>query len=131
MYIGFGCQGGRRSGSPEYNADPPRSRPGGWAYPGTMVVGDGGNVVNGTMQGGMTKGENRVHFGGWCIVSSPLVLAFNLSEPARHNLVWDIITNKEAIQINQAWAGHPGSQVLEGIGNNRCGARMPHATNPI
>ena len=41
----------------------------------------------------------------WCIVSSPLILAFNLSEPARHNLVWDIITNKEAIQINQVGGG--------------------------
>ena len=77
---------------PPYNADPPRSRPGGWGYPGTMVVGDGS----------MTKDENRVHFGGWCIVSSPLILAFNLSTPARHELVWDIITNKEAIQIVSA-----------------------------
>jgi hypothetical protein len=56
-----------------------------------MVVGDGS----------MTKDENRVHFGAWCIVSSPLILAFNMSDPARHELVWDIITNKEAIQINQ------------------------------
>ena len=33
-------EGGRRPGSPEYNPPdaPPRSRPGGWAYPGTMVV---------------------------------------------------------------------------------------------
>ena len=38
---------------PRYNADPPRSRPGGFAYPGTNMVGDGG----------MTKDENRVHFG--------------------------------------------------------------------
>lgn len=87
---------------------PPLSRPGGWAYPGTMVVGDGD----------MTKDENAVHFGGWCIVSSPLILAFNLSDSDRHDLVWDIITNKEAIQVNQAWAGHPGSQVLHSIGNN-------------
>jgi hypothetical protein len=59
-----------------------------------MVVGDGS----------MTKDENRVHFGAWCIVSSPLILAFNMSDPARHDLVWDIITNKEAIQINQVRA---------------------------
>lgn len=26
--------------------------------------------------------------------------------------------NKEAIQVNQAWAGHPGSQVLAAQGNN-------------
>jgi hypothetical protein len=33
--------------------------------------------------------------------------------------VWDIITNKEAIQINQAWVGHPGSQVLANEGSNK------------
>eukprot|EP01052_Picozoa_sp_SAG31_P058064 SAG31_NODE_17535_length_667_cov_1.086268_2_plen_134_part_01 len=65
---------GKHSGSVEYNAEPPRSRPGGWAYPGTMVVGDGGRVnASGVLQGGMTKDENMVHFGGWCIVSSPLI----------------------------------------------------------
>jgi len=83
-----------------------------------MVVGDGGDVVNGSLLGGMTKDENRVHFGGWCIVSSPLILAYNLSTPARREHVWDIITNKEAIQVNQAWAGHPGAQVLANIGSN-------------
>eukprot|EP00666_Eupelagonemidae_sp_cell4sb_P015062 gene15062-3405_t len=41
-----------------------------------MVVGDGS----------MSKDENRVHFGGWCIVSSPLILAYNLSETKRHDL---------------------------------------------
>ena len=56
-----------------------------------MVVGDGD----------MTYEENQVHFGGWCIVSSPLILAFNLSDVTRRELVWDIITNKEAIQVNQ------------------------------
>ena len=53
------------------------------AYPGTMVVGDAGSVVNGSLQNGMTLDETRVHFGGWCIVSSPLILAYNMSEPAR------------------------------------------------
>jgi hypothetical protein len=42
--------------TPPYNADPPLSRPGGFAYPGTMVVGDGS----------MTRAENQVHFAGWC-----------------------------------------------------------------
>jgi len=55
---------GKRPGSLDYNIDPPRSRPGGWAYPGTMVVGDGGTVINSThINGGMSKDENRVHFG--------------------------------------------------------------------
>jgi hypothetical protein len=60
-----------------------------------MVVGDGGRVnASGQLEGSMTKEENMVHFGGWCIVSSPLILAYNMSEPARRELVWDIITNK-------------------------------------
>ena len=52
--VNHGYPDAKRNGAPEYN-DPaaPRSRPGGWAYPGTMVVGDGS----------MTKDENRVHFG--------------------------------------------------------------------
>jgi len=108
----------KRPGNPEFNANPPRSRPGGFAYPGTMVVGDGGSVKNGTLVGGMTKNENAVHFGGWCITSSPLILAYNLSEPARRELIWDMITNKEAIYVNQAWVGHPGSQAIANAGNN-------------
>jgi hypothetical protein len=55
---------------------------------------------------------------GWCIVSSPLILAYNLSTPERRELVWDIITNKEAIFVNQAWDGHPGRQALVNIGSN-------------
>jgi hypothetical protein len=27
--------------------------------------------------------------------------------------VWDIISNKEAVEVNQAWAGHPGRLVSE------------------
>jgi hypothetical protein len=46
---------------------------GGWAYPGTMTLGDGGSVnASGVLNGGLTYDENAVHFGGWCIVSSPL-----------------------------------------------------------
>eukprot|EP00039_Didymoeca_costata_P003318 m.66805 g.66805 ORF g.66805 m.66805 type:complete len:651 (+) comp11839_c0_seq3:243-2195(+) len=100
---------GIRPGAPTYNGNPPRSRPGGWAYPGTMVVGDGS----------MTEDENKVHFGGWCIVSSPLILAFNLSDPVRRALVWETITNKEAITVNQAWEGHPGSQIMDSLGSNK------------
>ena len=45
--------------------------------------------------------------GAASIVDCPLVsshsriLAYNLSEPARRELVWPIITNKEAIMVNQ------------------------------
>ena len=43
---------------------------------------------------------NRAHFGGWCIVSSPLILGLELTD---HELgpVLDILGNVEAIAINQ------------------------------
>ena len=35
------------------------------------------------------------------VSSHSRILAYNLSEPARRELVWPIITNKEAIMVNQ------------------------------
>jgi hypothetical protein len=36
--------------------------------------------------------------------------------------VWDILTNKEAIAVNQAWSGHPGRFVWKGsVGNTHYG----------
>jgi len=51
---------------------------------------------------------NRAHFGAWCIVSAPLVLSIDLTKELTKDLI-EIIMNAEAIKINQAWAGHPGT----------------------
>ena len=53
---------------------------------------------------------SRSHFATFCIVSSPLVLSIH---PSDENLapILDIIGNKGAMAVNQAWAGHPGSLV--------------------
>ena len=52
----------------------------------------------------------RTHFSAFAIISSPLVLSI---VPSDENLapILDIIGNKLAIEINQAWAGHPGGLV--------------------
>ena len=50
--------------------------------------------------------EDRSHFGAWCIVSSPLILGFDLTNADTYTRVWPIISNKEAIQVNQV-AGLP------------------------
>ena len=39
----------------------------------------------------------------------PLVLGFNMSDKDRMDRVWPIITNTEAIAIDHAWAGSPGT----------------------
>lgn len=82
--------------------DAPVSQPGCWAYPDMLEVGR----VSGP------KSWNRAHFGAWCIVSAPLVLGMELTQEILEPVI-DVITNKEAIAVNQAWAGHPGSLVWE------------------
>lgn len=58
---------------------------------------------------GLTMTEARSHFGAWCIVSAPLVLGFNFSDTANTDKYWDTVTNRDAIDINQDWAGFSGS----------------------
>eukprot|EP00038_Savillea_parva_P002170 m.111306 g.111306 ORF g.111306 m.111306 type:complete len:180 (+) comp10749_c0_seq2:141-680(+) len=74
----------------------PVSRPGCWAYPDMLEVGR----VQGSLE------WNRAHFGAWCIVSAPLILGLELT-PENLDPIIDIIGNKEALAVNQAWAGHP------------------------
>jgi len=84
----------------KFQGEVPLSRPGAWAYPDMMEVGRMATLL-----------EDRSHFGAWVITSSPLILGYDLNDENITSKVWDIIANKEAIAINQAWAGHPGRQV--------------------
>jgi len=81
-----------------------RSRPGGWAYPDMLEV---GNLANAT--------EDRSHFGAWAIISSPLILSFNMNDTARLDRVWPIITNKAVIAVNQRWVGDPGRRIAVSV----------------
>jgi len=93
------------------------SLPGCWAYPDMMEVGvtatgglsDCGS--NGTsVCVPLSVAESRSHFGAWAIVSSPLTLSFDLRNSTMLDLQWDTITNTDAIEINQDYAGHSGAQ---------------------
>eukprot|EP00035_Acanthoeca_spectabilis_P009817 m.173365 g.173365 ORF g.173365 m.173365 type:complete len:420 (-) comp14846_c0_seq1:71-1330(-) len=81
----------------------PISRPGCWAYPDMLEVGN--------FQGPLNMTESRSHFSAWAVVSSPLVLGFDLTNSAMVDELWPIISNPEVHAVNQAWAGHPGRQV--------------------
>jgi alpha-galactosidase len=85
---------------PFLDVDHPISRPDCWAYPGTLEVGN--------FPGKDMYAQSRTEFGAWATISSPLILGFDLADKHVTDKVWDIITNREAIAINQAWAGHPG-----------------------
>jgi hypothetical protein len=88
----------------------PLSRPGCWAYPDMLEVGR----IN--VNGAMHYKWNRAHFGAWCIVSSPLILGLDLTQTTAVAAIIDVITNKEAIAVNQEWAGHPGALVWSDLG---------------
>merc|ERR1711957_735465 len=91
---------------PFQDLDNPISRPDCWAYPDMLEVGNFG--------GSHMIEQSRTHFGAWCIVSSPLILSFALDNDDVTDAIWPIITNQEAIAVNQAWAGHPGRLVADG-----------------
>eukprot|EP00755_Sulcionema_specki_P032358 Sspe_Gene.19718::Locus_7196_Transcript_1_1_Confidence_1.000_Length_1434::g.19718::m.19718/K07407/E3.2.1.22B, galA, rafA; alpha-galactosidase len=74
------------------------SRPGCWAYPDMLEVGQMPSVE-----------EDRTHFAAWAIVSSPLILGFDLTDEDLVQKVWHIISNTEVIAVNQQWGGHAGS----------------------
>lgn len=81
----------------------PISRPNCWAYPDMLEV---GNLP--------THTQSKTHFGAWAVVSAPLILGYDLSDEAITDSIWDIISNKEVLDINQAWAGHPGRLLKDG-----------------
>jgi alpha-galactosidase len=83
------------------------SQPGCWAYPDMLEVGVAPGVHPG--EPGLTVIESRSHFGAWCIVSSPLILSHDLNNVTLTDAIWPIISNTEAIAVNQAWAGFSGS----------------------
>jgi hypothetical protein len=73
--------------------EPPLSRPGAWAYADGMELG--------RMSGPFERDEDRTIFGWYVITSSPLILGHNISDDATNDRVWDVVSNVEAISINQ------------------------------
>jgi alpha-galactosidase len=57
----------------------------------------------------LNEPESYTHFGLWSITSSPLVLSLDLNNQTAMDLAWPIISNKEAIAVNQLWAGEAGN----------------------
>lgn len=92
------------------------SRPGCWAYPDMLEVGCK-HGPGGVHDPGLTPEETRAHFGAWAIVSSPLTLSHDVNNDTIMDSIWPIIANKEAIAVNQAWAGHSGSPFKQADNN--------------
>lgn len=90
------------------DAKEPLSKPGCWAYPDMLEV---GNLP--------TFNQDRAHFGMWAVSSSPLILSHNINNESKNEEIWPIIGNRAAISINQDWAGHPGTMVNAGRKDER------------
>lgn len=61
----------------------------------------------------LTVTEAQTHFGAWAIVSSPLVLSFDLTDTATLEKHWQTITNTDVIEVNQDYAGFSGSRFAQ------------------
>ena len=55
--------------------------------------------------------ESRSHFGAWAVVSAPLILGLNVSDKARLDAVWPILSNKDAIEMGNHRGGDRGHSV--------------------
>jgi alpha-galactosidase len=100
------------------------SVPGCWAYLDMLELG----VTNTQLAGGaknncgadreqtcppLTYLESQTHFGAWSILSSPLTLGFDLSDTAQMGMHLPTISNRDAIEINQDYAGFSGSRFAQ------------------
>jgi hypothetical protein len=88
------------------------SAPGCWAYPDMLEVGCQ-HGPGGPSDPGLSDDETASHFGAWCIVSSPLILSHDLTNQTVMDRVWPLISNKDALKVNQAWDGFSGSVFLQ------------------
>merc|ERR1712100_824880 len=61
--------------------------------------------------------EARTHFSAWSIVSAPLVLGNDLTDKDTMDKIWPIISNREVIAVNEAWAGDSGTLVAHSTTN--------------
>ncbi len=82
------------------------SYPGCWAYPDMLEV---GVTHTGGMYPPLNYSESRAHFSAWCITSSPLILGLNVTNDTTVDSVWEILSNTEAIAVNQDYAGMSGT----------------------
>jgi hypothetical protein len=95
------------------------SRPGCFAYADMLSIGApiaGTAIYNEARSNGcanMSLDEERTLFAAWSVVSSPLVIAFDVADDAVVARYWPIVTNERALAINAAWAGEAGRRLKE------------------
>ena len=79
----------------------PYAGPGHWNDPDMLEVGNGE----------LTYEENKAHFSLWCILAAPLMLGNDVRDMTPE--VYAILTNEEAIAVNQDPRGRQGRKVRD------------------
>ncbi len=79
----------------------PFAGPGHWNDPDMLEVGNGG----------MTNREYETHFSLWCMLAAPLLSGNDLRHMSENTL--EILTNKEAIAVDQDPAGKEGYKIRD------------------
>src|SRR5438067_8296900 len=78
--------------------------PGRWNDPDMLEIGNGEFASNLTAA--------QTHFTMWCIMASPLIMGNDLTAMSSGTL--QILTNAEAIAVDQDLAGEQGTKVFDG-----------------
>ncbi|MGI4872094.1 MAG: glycoside hydrolase family 27 protein [Janthinobacterium lividum] len=97
--------------------------PGHWNDADMLLVGvgdDGGRLAV------MTPTEQQAHFSLWCLLASPLILGNDLRHMTPETLA--ILTNKEAIAVNQDALGAQGILLYEQAPGLQVWAKKLHST---
>lgn len=68
--------------------------------------------------------QGQAQLAGWCTVSSPLILGFDLANETEYNRWWPLLSNQRALGIQGAWAGSAGRLVTQARHNFT--TRVPH-----
>ncbi|KAI8583186.1 hypothetical protein K450DRAFT_224624 [Umbelopsis ramanniana AG] len=79
--------------------------PGHWADPGMLEVGNGALNIE----------ESRTHFSLWAAMKAPLILGNDLTHMS--DMIYDILTNRKVISVNQDSLGVPARRVVHVAGN--------------
>eukprot|EP00054_Salpingoeca_dolichothecata_P005750 m.36015 g.36015 ORF g.36015 m.36015 type:complete len:247 (-) comp15888_c0_seq2:105-845(-) len=90
------------------------ARPGCFAYPDMLELGAPAYPLSeetNCLPHRLTVEEARGEFAAWCVVSSPLILGFDLGNMTEYDTWFPIISNPRALAINQAWYGSAGRLV--------------------
>ena len=90
--------------------------PGRWNDPDMMIVG----------MPGLSEAQNRVFFSLWCMMAAPLMAGNDLRNMSASTI--SILTNPEAIAVNQDPLGHPRADSLEGRQYRASGPANPSST---